>query len=186
MKKIFLVNDEIKLIYNNKMVSWKLKSILEKGMIINKDKFMEEFLKLMTKEKIKNKFLGDNIVIVKNSFYNNRDLFYLENIFIELGFIKVIFKDIKDFFDISATYIEMEKDYFVINFDKGIFLDLDYFKNIDNILNYFKSLMEKNVVIFGTNEDIPHINIIGKKVYYFENYNTFIEDSLLKINKNDA
>ncbi|MCM1053081.1 MAG: hypothetical protein NC483_03825 [Ruminococcus sp.] len=186
MKKIFLVNDEIKLVTNNKVISEKLDNIIEKGMIVQKDKFMEEFLKIIAKEKIKGKFLGDSIIIVKNTFYNSRDLFYLESIFSELGFVKVIFKDIKDFFDIKATYVEVEDKYLVINWNKGLFLDLDYFKDMNMILDEFKDMMEEKVVLFGSNKDIPSIKISDKSIYYYENYDTFIVDSLLKINKSDG
>ncbi|MDE5539476.1 MAG: hypothetical protein K2J20_03210, partial [Bacilli bacterium] len=70
--------------------------------------------------------------------------------------------------------------------NKGIMLDLDYFKDIPYVLNYFQSYYKEDIILFGKNKNIPNIKVKDKNVYYFENYQDCITDSLLKVNKYDV
>ena len=174
---IYLVDNIINLIYKKRLIQSKFKSV-DKGYIINKDLFMNEFGKLIKSAKIKGKFLGFNIEVINNSYFSVSDTFFMENIFLELGFLKVIFKNINDFFD-NKTYIEVNNTYMVINLDKGIYLDLDYFKDIPKILEYFKDIIKEDIVLFGVNKKIPEIKLVNRDIYYLQNKETFIIDNLL-------
>jgi len=155
-------------------------------MIIDKQKFMEEFITIIKKYKIKSKIFSNNITLVKNAFYNNRDLYYLESIFVELGFLKVNYVNINELLpNDSVTYIEINNSYIVIYLNKCVYLDLDIFKDIPKILNYFNDLYLDNIVLFGKNKNIPNIKLNDKLIYYLENYNSYITDSLLKVKKYD-
>ena len=181
---IYFVDDMLNIVYNNRVININLKNILNKGIIIHKQKFMEEFISILKREKIKGKLFGDTITIVKNNFYNDRDLFYLESIFTELGFLKVNFLDINELLpDDSATYIEINNSYICIYLDKCVYLDLDLFKDIPKILDYFNDSYHENIILFGLNKNIPNINIKNKYVYYLQNYNNYITESLLKVKK---
>lgn len=189
LKKIivFIVDDVINIVYKAKVINIRLKDVVNKGMIVNKAKFIEEFMKVMKKEKIKTKLFGDNIVVVKNSFYNYRDLFYLESIFNDLGFLQVEFLDIRELLkDKDVTFVEINNSYLVINLKEGIFLDLDYFKDVPKIIEYFKDAVSDVIILFGVNKNIPKFKVKNKEVYYYDNYVTYITDCLLKVNKNDA
>ena len=175
---VYVVDNIINVIYKKQVYTGKFKSI-NKGYIINKDEFMNEFLKFLKKEKIKGKFWGTAIEIIDNSYFGVSDKFFLENIFLELGFIKVNFKNIKDLFLDDKTFIEVNNTYMVINLDKGIYLDLDYYKDIPKILDYFKDLIEKDIVLFGVNKKITEIKLRDRDVYYLQNREKYIIDSLL-------
>ena len=164
---IFMVDDRLKIVYKKRVINKQLKNIIEKGRIVDKLKFMEEFVNIQKKEKIKVKLLGDNIEVIKNSFYTVSDIAFLEYIFLEIGFNKVIFKDIKDYYEDKVTIIELNNSYMVVN---NLFLDLDYLKD------YIK----KDVIFWGVNKNIPKIKLKNKNVYYYENYETYLEDKLLK------
>ncbi len=180
---ILFIEDNKLFIINKKVVhDYKCKSI-NKGFIINKDMFINEFLKIIKKEKIKLKMLGNDIKIVKNSYFKEADIYYLENILNELGFLKIEYIDIKDFFKDEATYIEVNNTYMIINLDEGLYLDLDYYKDIPKILNYFNVLLNKNIVFFGLNKNIPFIKVMNKDVFYMDNYQNYIPESLLKVEK---
>ena len=178
---IFLSDNEIFIINKQKIINNKLKSI-SKGYIINKDEFINEFGKLLKKEKIKLKILASNIKIIKNSYFKKADLFYFENIFNELGFGKIEFLDIKELFNKEATYIEINNTYLVIN-DLGLYLDLNYYKDIPRIIEYFADLLNDKIILYGLNKIIPLIKLKNKEVFYVDNYLKFIPDSLLKVNK---
>lgn len=180
---VFMVDKSVNILYKNRIICEKLSSV-NKGMVTNRLLFIEEFVRILKKEKIKTKMFGEDIVIVKNSFFEVSDMFFLENIFTELGFIKVLFKDIKDLMPKDeASYIEINESYMVINFDKGLFFDLDYFKDIPKVLEYFKNDFKNEIVLFGVNKFIPKIKVKGLDLYYFDDFREHIVNSLLKAKK---
>ena len=190
---VYIWDNKIGIIYKNsdKTANHKVKNKLIKkdfesidnGFIVDKEKFMYEFLNVMKKEKIKGKLLGDKISIVKESFYTFSDVYFLESVFNELGFIKVNFIDIRIFFDREATYIEINKKYMIINLDKGLYLELIYYKDIPKIIEYFKEYIKKDIILYGTYKDIPNIKVRGLNVYFMDNRMTYITDCLLKVKK---
>ena len=66
---VYVVDNIINVIYKKQVYTGKFKSI-NKGYIINKDEFMNEFLKFLKKEKIKGKRLLITLILglVINSF----------------------------------------------------------------------------------------------------------------------
>lgn len=184
---VYFVEDIIYFIYKDRVIENQLKNIICNGRIISKDLFMNAFLKIIKKEKIKGKIFGDKIVILKNSFYSNADLYFLESIFNELGYVKVEYLDMKDILpDESATYIEINNHYMVIYLESAIYLDLNYFKDIPKILDYLKPHFKNYVILFGFNNIIPEVRVKNLDVYYLENPQKFILNSLLKVKKYDA
>ena len=71
----------------------------------------------------------------------------------------------------------------VVNFDKGLFLDFNYFNDIPTVLSLFQDKFKDDIVLFGCNKNIPFIKIKNKNVYYFENYKDYITESLPKVKK---
>ena len=180
---IYIVDNEINIIDKQKVYTSKFKSI-NKGYIISKKDFMEEYVTFLKKEKIKSKLLNNKIEIIFNSFYTESDKFYFENIFLELGYLKVEFKNQLDILEDKYTYIEINNTYMVINLDKGIYFDLEYFKDIPKIIDYFN--YDKDIVLFGKNKNIRNIKLKNRNLYYIDKADTFIIDSLLKVNKYGA
>lgn len=164
------------------MISQKLDSIYQ-GLVVDRIKFIESFIQILKKEKIKTKLFGDKIYIVKDAYFNGRDQFYLENIFLELGFVQVLFFDIHNLFECDYTYIGVFQDYIVFYLDKPVFLELYYFKDFPKLLSYFREYYQSYVVLFGTNKNILNINNLDFNIYYIDNYKDFIVKSLLKVKK---
>ena len=100
-----------------------------------------------------------------------------------MGFIKVKFLDINEYFKEFFSYIEINDNYMVINFDKGLYLNFTYYKNIEKIIEYFKDSLKKDVILFGTNEGITKISLRGLNIYYLDNKESYIVESLLKVKK---
>ncbi len=181
---LYFVDDVMYIFYKERVIDVRLSNIVSKGIIVDREKFIDEFTKILKKEKIKGKLFGDNIYVVKNVFYNVRDIFFLDSIFLELGFLKVIYLDIKKYISKNnTTYIEVNNSYMIIYVQDGIFLDLDYFKDLPRILDYFKNVYHGDLVLFGRNKNIPNIKLENKQIYYFENFSTYVVDGLLKVNK---
>ncbi len=189
MRKMILYfrDDGFSIVYNGKVMNIQMESIVDKGEIVDRGRFMEEFPKIIKAKKIKSKLFGDNIYLVKNSYFNNRDIFFWESLFSDLGFIKVIYIDIRDFFlDSDSTYVEINKGYLVLNLDKGIYLELDYIQSIEDVLVYFSKYMKKNVILFGSNDSISKVKCDSMNVYYMEDNINYITQSLLKVKKCDV
>ena len=183
---IYIVDDKLVLINKDKVGKEHFKSI-SKGYIINKEKFMEEYGAFLKKLKIKNHLLSQKVEIVFNSYYGVSDRFYLENIFQDLGYLKIEFKELKDILDLNkGLYVEVNKNYMIINLDKGIYIDLDYFKDIPGILEIISKDFKGDIILFGSNKHISEIKLKNKMIYYIDKAETFLEESLLKVKKYGA
>ncbi len=181
---IYIVEDTLYCAYRGKLISVVLKSCILKGFIINKEVFMHEFSVMLKKEKIRNKLFGDNITFVDNGYFSVGDLFFIENIFLDMGFIKVDFLNIRELLpEAKATYIEINNSYLVLYLDKTLYLDLSYFNDIPKVLSLFKSYFDKDIALFGVNKCIPKVYINDVDIYYIENYKDYIAQSLLKVKK---
>ena len=181
---VYIVENSFHCVYKNRIISVDLKNCIQKGYIVNKEVFMQEFNKMLKKEKIKTKLFGDNITFVNNGYFSTGDLFFLENIFNDLGFIKVDFLDIRDLFpDMNVIFVEVNESYLIIYLNDILYLDLTYFKDIPAILNSLKSFFDKDIAFFGLNKSIPNIHTKDVYSYYIENYKNYITQSLLKVKK---
>ena len=179
---VYFLDNNLILVNNKKVINKKVKSI-NKGYIINRDLFINEFLGIVKKEKIKIKLLNSRVIVIKNTYFREADIFFIENIMNEIGFLKVDFLDIRNFWEKDNVYVELNTNYMIINFDKGLYFDLDYFKDIPKIITYFKETFNKDIYLYGTNKNIVNIRIKNKLIYYFDNYDTFIVDNILKLEK---
>ena len=181
---VYIVESSFHCVYKNRIISVDLKNCIQKGYIVNKEVFMQEFNKMLKKEKIKTKLFGDNITFVNNGYFSIGDLFFLESIFNDLGFIKVDFLDIRDLFpDMNVIFVEVNESYIIIYLKDILYLDLTYFKDIPAILNSLKSFFDKDIAFFFLYKSIPNIHIKSVYSYYIENYKNYITQSLLKVKK---
>lgn len=184
---VYIQEDTLHFIYKCKLVSVKCSNCLQEGYIVNKEIFMQEFSKVIKRIKIKNKLFGDNITVINNGYFTVGDLFFIENIFSELGFIKIYFKSIRDLLDRdNVTYVEINNNYIVLYLDKVIYLSIKYFKDIPKILNFLKEFLNKNIVLFGLNKCIPEMSNKNVYIYYMENFKDYITQSLLKVENNEV
>ena len=179
---VYFYDQMIAVVYQGKVIQKKFASICD-GMIINRELFMEDFLKLVKQEKIRSKLFGDQIDVVKDAYYRASDLYYMESIFSELGFIKVHFLDIYDLFDDTYTYVGVFKNSLIFYLDKPVIVDLNYFKDIPKFITYFKDYYKDSVILFGTHLFIPKIQCDSVNVYYVDDYQNYITKCLLKVKK---
>ncbi len=182
---VYFCDDYIHIVNHHQVIHKRLDCI-QKGLVVDRTKFMESFLAILKKEKVKSKLFGDTICVVKDVFFRASDLFYLESIFSELGFIKVVFMDIQELFCEGYTYIGIFQDYIVFYLKQPLILDLSYVSDILKLIEYLKDYYLEYVVLFGTYSDIPKFQSNKIPLYYIDNYTNYITDSLLKVKKCDA
>ena len=70
--------------------------------------------------------------------------------------------------------------------NEKLFIDLTVFKDIPKILEYFPSLKENHLLLFGKNKNIPLIKAKNISIYYYENYINYIIESLINVKKYDV
>lgn len=180
---LYFVDNMVEGVYDKKTFSYVFRNSVLKGQIVNKEEFIVEFNSLLKKEKIKSKFFGIDITIIKEPFYTPSYLFYLENILEELGFVKVNYILMEDMLDKNDTYIEINNSYICIFANKKIYIDLDVFKDIPFIIKYFDMYYNGNIIMFGKNKNIPQIKINNKLLYYYDDFANFVVKCLHKVNK---
>lgn len=184
---VYFVDSNMHLFYKDSSYIETLKDIIVDGRVVSKSKFIDAFINILKKHRIKSKLFGDEIEIVKNAFYTECDMFFLEQIFLDLGFVKVHFLDIKEIIpDEEATIVEINQNYIIFYFEDTIELPLTYFKDIPKLFSILDPFLKQVVILFGTNKNIPKIVYNLKSLYYYENYSTYITDSLLKVKKYDV
>ena len=178
---VYFYDNVVSIVDKDRVITQELDSI-KKGLVVNRTSFMESFVSIIKNNKIKSKLFGDKICIIQDAYFHSGDLFYLENMFMEMGFIKVIFKNIYELFQKKYTYVGIFKDYIVLYLDKPVFLELTYIKDYSKLVNDFKDYAQKYVVLFGSNQDIPNISQLVN-VYYIDYYQDYVVKSLLKVKK---
>lgn len=175
---VYLSDDTLSLISKKRVIKKTMNSI-KQGLIVNAKSFTDDFLAILKNAKIKSKLFGDKIKIVQDAFYNVRDLIYLKNIFSEMGFLRVEFWPIKEAFNKKYTYIGIFKDYMILYLDKALVVDLEYVKDIEKVITYFREYYQDYVVLFGSNDLIPKIHLDKINGYYIDDYKDYITSCLL-------
>lgn len=89
MKKIIIHILDRKIIYvlNNKLNIIDID--LSVGKIVNEDQFLKTIQKYNRQNKINQKIIGDEVIIILNNFYTPQDIKYIKQLFLELQFSKV-------------------------------------------------------------------------------------------------
>lgn len=164
---------------NNNLYKKELSSsILYKGVIIDNEKFCEEYLKLVTKNKLSKIFWNKDIKIIYNVLNNKKDVINIYNIFKDLNYRNVRMYNEKEYIKLSKTcnYLIIDKLlklFYIDSFNtkKELILDPEVYHNIEIknlILNRCKN---KDLIIIG--KFLPES--ISEKInyYYFENFDEF-------------
>ena len=182
---VYFYDDIVTVLYHDKVISKKIDSV-KQGLVVDRARFIESFLSILKKEKIKSTLFGAKVYLVQDVSFNQRDLFFLESMFADMGFIKVLYFDIRELFMEDYTYIGIFQDYMIFYLDRPVWIDLYYFKDFPKLIDYFCEFYQKYVVLFGSNENIPKIQSQLVNIYYIDNAKNYITQSLLKVKKCDA
>lgn len=83
----------------------------------------------------------------------------------------------------DAIFVEVNNNYLVFYLSDVLYLDMKYFKDIPKIINILSSFFDKDIAFFGLNKCIPSISVNGVNIYYLENYDKYITQSLPKVKK---
>lgn len=178
---------------NNKLIVQKLyKNTLLNGLIIDKEKFILSYKKILTKNNYNNNFFCENILVITNNLYKNLNKQILKEILEVLGYKKIKFVN-------ELDYLKLEKNKIFINYNFGYFyilylnkygnVELNLYKNdylnksmINELLKNFKN---HKIFIYGKNyQEIE--NILKKKnlnYYFFEESDNLLINMLIS-NKN--
>lgn len=133
VRNIVYLTDEVIYIKNNKLneiIKSKIKKgIIKNGRVINKDKFINAFTKIINDNKINNNIFGSTIKIIVNSSYSSIDINNLKEIFTYLNYRKVLI-------DYESKYYKLKNNNVYLSiYDNYVYLYyLDEYKKVISIL----------------------------------------------------
>ncbi len=193
MENILYLDDYINL-YNidcNKIIVYKpYKNSLNKGRIINKDKFIKIYNKMLKEYNLNNKIFGSNIRVILNKNIYEEDKNILINVLENLNYKNIVFTKEDKYLKISKNdlYIIYNYTYFYIYYmdNLGNIKTVMYELN-DNIKLFLSNILEsyqkKNIYIYGKNyQELK--NILDKeKIDYYYFYDS--DNLIIKIILND-
>ena len=182
MENILYIDDYINL-YNkniNKIIVYKpYKNTLNKGRIIDREKFIKLYSKLLKEYKLNNHIFGNSIKVIINNNINKEDINLIKIVLEELNYQNISFvKEIR-YLNINSKsiYVCFNNNYFYLyyldDFGNIIMLMYDYNKiNLLLVSKVIKYLNKKEIYIFGKNYQ-ELINILDKyKIDYYYYYDS--------------
>lgn len=173
-----------KLVFINDNSSYELKlksSIYSDGLIINKDSFINEYLKFLKEKKISRFFWNKNVLIIYTKDYSYHDKKVTKYIFEDIGYKQVVLMPEINLFSLSKkdVYIVNNKLYYIDDYNKkeSIKLDFQLFTEKEIELLLKKRCHNKNVLMINQNKKIEFI-IDKLKMKYF--YTTLMQELFAK------
>ena len=151
------------------------RNTLRNGMIIDRNKFIKKFQKIIDEYNLGSTFFNENIFIVINNLHTYEDKIFLKDIMEELNY-----KNIK--FIQETEYLKLNKDNIYINYNNSYFyilyinelgkIEVNLYKKDDinnGVIKYIiKSLNAKNIILYGKNiKELENILKKEKIDYYF-------------------
>lgn len=197
---IYLVDNKIKFYSknNDKYYEHVLPSkIIKNGKIINRPKFLREFLKFIKEQKIIKKFSKNILYFIIPPNFEEVDKEILKKVFEDLPFqeLKMIKEEKIYHLKKNTLWVNMNQDYTFITYiikhnRESLFLNNNYLDY--NFLEQLKILLSnqsklKKVYLFGTNPAIIEISkkletFSNKIVLYFEDHSNYILKEFIRHN----
>lgn len=183
MKKIdnilYLTDDTIYL-KNKKIdniIKYKINDgIVNNGKVININKFINTYEKLINTNRINNSLFGETIKVIVPNIYSNADILVLKNILETFNYRKI-------FIDLESKYYKLNNDNAYINIQNNYMLlyYLDEYKkmNVKNIPSNFFSNMKDTMNYISKLVNNKDLYLIGKGELFQDFFNKF--ESIYKI-----
>lgn len=163
---IQILNKSIKIINNNKIIEYKIKSCIN-GKVTNRNSFLDTMKDIITQEKINSRLLTDDVNIIIDNTYTEIEIEIIKEIFKELSFHKISFINIKTLFQKEDDEILIQVDDKLIKiflFDKIYDIKI-YFEEYYELLKiYLEKLTNKHSIskikLFGTYNKINSLLVL--------------------------
>jgi len=151
------------------------RNTLRNGMIIDRNKFIKKFQKIIDEYNLGSTFFNENIFIVLNNLHTYEDKILLKDIMEELNY-----KNIK--FIQETEYLKLNKDNIYINYNNSYFyilyinelgkIEVNLYKKDDinnGVIKYIINILNaKNIILYGKNiKELENILKKEKIDYYF-------------------
>ncbi len=192
MENILYLDDYINLYVKkeNKIIIFKpYKKTLWEGKIIDREKFMKIYLKLLESNHLKNNILASRISVIINPSYKEEDKKLLQSILEDLNYKKITFLEEINYLKIGnkCIYCHFANTYFYFYYKDNLGkLKMKIYENDEInkelISEIIKLIGKNNIFIYGKN--YQELALICEKndyeYYYFEDASNFIITQILK------
>lgn len=186
--KLFLVDN---VCYYKKMPSEKLykiiysKDVLKYGKVADSKKFIHETNSLLSKKKLINIFVNQNLSIIINDNYTKEDINALKDCLEKLNFKIVNIQKESEALNLEKyDYISFNKEYICLYYNNIYkeptlkFIEKNFFLNERDLIKYIKSVLntKKDIIIYGNNCKEEYCEKFSSKsdAYMAENPETYI------------
>ena len=191
MQNILYLDDYINLYNNrlNKIIVFKpYKNTLRNGIIIDRDRFIKVFNKMIIKNKLKRGLFQESISVIINSEFTKEDKRSIKEILNELNYNKVNFINENKFFNNSNIYINYNESYFTLSYNTDKKREIISYKNNklnkELLLKFLNNNNKQNKIFFyGKNaKNIYDVIKNNKNLYLFSDNNNLILTLLIHEN----
>lgn len=186
--KLFLVDN---VCYYEKMPSKKFykiiysKDVLKYGKVADSKKFIHETNDLLSKKKLINIFVTQNISIIVNDNYTKEDINTLKDCLEKLNFKVVNIKKESEILNLEKyDYISFNKEYICLYYNNVYreptlrFIEKNFFLKEADLIKYLKSVLntKKDIIIYGNNCKAEYCEKVSSKprAYIAEYPETYI------------
>lgn len=186
---LHITDDYLYLKKKDNLIKYKLnKDIVFGGKVVNINKFIKSFEKLLCENHLNNSLFGEKIKIIVSSNYKEADIIFLKNIMNCFNYRKIsINKELKYYkLNSNNIYLNIFDNYINITFldeykkINNIYLESKMFITDDDLMKYLNYIVKnKEVFLLGSGFLLKDIflnfeNKFNKKTYIFQNYQTYI------------
>ena len=179
---IFYIVDNSIYIYSfkkNNIVVNNYSNYIKNGRIIKPKiiiKIINEYLK---KEKLYKILSTLNAIIIYDSHLTYIDKKIIVDIFENCNFKDIKLIDTKNLLNKNNYYIEINNNYLLTYYhNKYEYIQFNNYFSIKSIINKIVKQNNKDIYLFGINDDILTLANISNKLYYIENYSSYLIDKI--------
>lgn len=159
--------------------------VLKFGKVADEDLFVKQTNKLLTKKKLINIFVNQNLTVIINDTYTKIDKEILKNSLEKLNFRNIIFKAESSILDLNKNnYISVNNEYIIIYYQNEYLqkvhklIPSNFFKENKQLINYVNNELsnKKRIYLYGNNDVNKMYNFLqaSHEVYQAESPETYV------------
>ncbi len=191
-KNILYITDNKLYLYNYKkdnIIKYKIgNNIVNGGRIVNPDKFIKAYEKLIQDNHLNNSLFGETIKIIINSNNNASDIVLLKNIFASFNYRHTYIENETKYYKLNTSnaYLNIFDNYVILTFQneykktESFVIYTNLFLNTDDLMEYLKyRLNDRELYLLGDGDTLNYIfdnfeEKFGNKTYIFSNNEVYL------------
>ena len=181
---IFYIVDNYIYMYSvkyNKLSKEKYSNYIYEGRIIKPKAFIKVINEKLKKEKLTKVLSSLTTIILYDSHLKYIDKKIIIDTFENCNFKNIKLINIKNILTKNKYYIEVNDNYLISYYDgKYEYILYNKYTNLNNLIKMLVKRKNEDTYLIGINKSIPDLSNNSNKIYYLENYDTYLIDYIKK------